>query len=75
MSAEKPFKGRIRDWYKRENISAKGLGYTVCGMFDGHPEFHGQYGSTSYVVKFDEKTGEFETRNSRYRVEGEPVRL
>lgn len=64
--AAKPHKGTLTNWTKVELPLAKGLGYIVTGVFKDHPDFAGEYGRTSYLVKHDEATGEIETRNSRY---------
>lgn len=61
---EKPHKGRITMWAKRE--CEHGLGYYIVGRFVDHPAFAGHGGYTSYVVAHDEETGEIETRNTRY---------
>jgi hypothetical protein len=63
---QKPHKGRITEWAKRECPPEYGLGFFIVGKFVDHPEFSGQFGWTSYVAAHDEATGEIETRNSRY---------
>lgn len=66
---EKPHKGSIKNWFKYD--SDKGLGYLIRGEFVDHPAFAGlPDGHTSYVISHDEKTGEIETRNSRYTLVG-----
>lgn len=66
----KPHLGKIKSWFKRETDPESGLGYQIIGMFVDHPDFKGEVGHTSYVVSHDETTGEIETRNSRYTLEG-----
>lgn len=64
--SDKPHEGIITNWSKYETHTKLGLGFTVCGMFVSHSQFHGEYGRTSFVIKHDEVTGEIETHNSRY---------
>jgi len=66
LASEKPYKGRITNWEKVQHSGAKGLGYIITGVYVDHPSFRGETGYTSYVTKHDEKTGEIETKNSRY---------
>jgi hypothetical protein len=63
---EKPFMGTIKNWWKVPCRS--GLGYLIRGRFDGHPQFDGELGHTSYVVAHDEEASTIETRNSRYKL-------
>lgn len=69
----KPFKGLIHEWYKnffnKEAFPGMNntLGYNIIGKPEGHPQFSGWI-ITSAVVKHDEKTGEIETLNSRYKL-------
>lgn len=63
-TSNKPHLGKIKG--VAIHNTDKGLGFLVYGVFDGHPNFDGMYGHTSYVVAHDEETGEIETRNSRY---------
>ena len=66
----KPFKGEIRDWYRVP--CDRGVGFYVMGAFQDHPDAPaGTFSNTSYVVKHDPKTGDIETKNSRYRLVGE----
>lgn len=47
------------------------LGYIFQGNFVNHPKFRGLDaigGTTSLVVKYDRKTGDVETLNSRYKL-------
>jgi hypothetical protein len=69
MNDEKPFNGTLTNW-SRAYVTDEGLGYIVVGIFVDHPQFAGRAGHTSWVVKYDEETGEIETRNSRYKLEG-----
>lgn len=71
-NATKPHHGAIKDWRKHECDG--GLGFQILGTFVDHPYFAGEPGHTSYVVAHDENTGEIETRNSRYRLEGDETR-
>lgn len=65
QSGIKPHHGRITDW--REERCSDGLGYFIRGRIWDNPNVPaGKITHTSYVVKHDEKTGEIETRNSRY---------
>lgn len=72
--ADKPHHGRIKGWSKSPCDS--GLGFLIEGEFLDHPYIRG-IGHTNAVVAFDEASGEFETRNSRYRAvtDGEPTRM
>jgi hypothetical protein len=64
----KPHKGRIEQWSK---VTYPSEGVTlVWGLFDGHPNFSGYHGHTSYIVS--QEGNEIETRNSRYTL-GEPL--
>jgi hypothetical protein len=74
----KPHNGTIRNWYRAHFDKAEtenyykedvGLGYMIRGKFLDHPYYAGQFGHTSWVMSFDEETGEIETRNSRYTLE------
>jgi hypothetical protein len=69
----KPHKGTITDWWKCPCDRPNTLGYCIAGTFKDHPQFAGYDGYTSWVVKHDEATGEVETRNSRYTLEGSEV--
>ena len=75
MNTEKPHLGRTKNWSKRP--CGSGLGYLITGEFLDHPHMRGPHCRTSFVVTHDEKTGEVETANSRYRLvdSGEPTRL
>lgn len=75
---EKPHKGTIYNWFRvpfdkaeTENYYKEdvGLGYIIRGTFRDHPHFAGQFGHTSWIMRHDEKTGEIETRNSRYTLD------
>ena len=72
-SVTKPHKGIIIDWFKQEYEfpSEDSLGFYIRGKFVDHPEFGGHHGWTSYVIHWDTKTGEIETKNSRYTLVGE----
>ena len=72
MDETKPHKGSLRDWWMLPCGDEHGLGYIICGTFVDHPWFAGRTGHTSYVVAYDERTGEIETRNSRYTLIGNP---
>src|SRR4051812_45481750 len=60
----KPHKGTLNGWFEQPCGDEYGLGYLIRGRFMDHPDFAGQFGHTSYVVKRD--SNEIETRNSRY---------
>lgn len=67
---EKRHHGRIVEWHK---VPAGRAGrFKILGRMLDHPSLgkHGGYSLTSMVVKMDEKTGEIETLNSRYKLEG-----
>lgn len=77
--ADKPHKGTIKNWfpyyfdrketeeYYKEPV---GLGFLIRGTFVDHPQFGFARGShTSWIMSHDEKTGEIETRNSRYTLD------
>ena len=71
---EKPHKGRIRDWrivrltafFGPENAGKQ----FAVGLYVDHPDFAGKRGATSTIVKYDPRTGEIETENSRYTLDG-----
>ena len=65
----KPHKCKIRNWGRLPCDG--GLGYYIYGEFVDHPDFGTKETNSSYVVKHDTKTGEIETRNSRYTLLGE----
>lgn len=68
----KPHKGSLRLWRKHVpsgNFKSFGLGYIICGVFVDHPDFAGETGHTSWVVKHE--GNEVETINSRYTLVGE----
>lgn len=72
--SEKPHKGQIEEWHKEPCTG--GLGFLIVGRFLDHPERLmaldlGGHGHTSFVVAHDKKTGEIETKNSRYTLVGE----
>lgn len=67
--SDKPHRGRITNWFRFPNVT-DGLGYTIIGHFEDHPGLKGRREKTSYVVAFDEKTGEIETAHSRYTLVG-----
>lgn len=75
---EKPHNGDITNWYKYYLGSLydypTGLGYIIVGHYIHHNRFYGSNGHTSYVVSHNEQTGEIETRNSRYRLVGPPIK-
>lgn len=66
MTEFKPHHGRLADWHKVSSFSDKGTGFCISARALDHPEFKGRLILTSYVISYDEKTGEIETRNSRY---------
>jgi hypothetical protein len=78
--ASKPYKGEIIDlrkvWVKKDNeseyrkdIFGPNLGYIFYCTFLNHPTYgFSPGGRTSLVVSYDEKTGDLETLNSRYKV-------
>ncbi len=66
----KPHLGRIENWCKQECDLKYGLGFVIVGRFLDHPRLALKHGHTSYIVSHDEKTGEIETRNSRYKLVG-----
>lgn len=66
----KPFMGNLQNWQFKKCAPAYGLGFYVTAVFDGHPRFHGRFGHTSWVEKFDRETMEIETRNSVYKLVG-----
>ena len=71
---DKPYKGRIANWAKREvSVEAAShypynFGYIIAGDFLDHPQFAGLSGHTSLVVSHDEDSGEIETLNSKYKL-------
>ena len=78
VQQEKPYKGRLLNWYKRD-CPEYGLGYFLECTFLDHPEFQGEHGHVSYIVKESQPVPsrhtlmdinaepiEIETRNSRY---------
>ena len=78
VQQEKPHKGTLINWYKRE-YGDYGLGYFLECTFVDHPEFAGEHGHVSSVVKESREVPsrhtlmdinaepiEIETRNSRY---------
>lgn len=66
MTDTKPYKGRLRHATKVYKDGCPGLGYYYTCQFDGHPQFDGQWGRTSYVVK--EEGSYIETNNSIYEL-------
>ena len=64
--APKPHLGKIEQWTKHHRGQCVSF---ITGVFIGHPDFHGTYGHTSMVIKYD--GNEIETLNSRYTL-GEP---
>jgi len=58
---DKPYKGRIDNWYKREYAD----GFIIVGIPVGHPKFV-DFIYTSKVVKLDEENNKVETMNSLY---------
>lgn len=62
--SDKPHKGRISQWGISSNYANSG--FFIYGTFLDHPEFRGEAGYTSQIVKYDRITGEIETDNSRY---------
>lgn len=65
----KPHRGTITGWYRFPD-TAEGLGFRIIGKFEQHERLAGMRAKTSVVVKYDEKTGEIETSNSRYTLVG-----
>lgn len=73
LTRAKPHLGRIEQWAKLPALG-HGLGYRIAGIAVDHPDFFTDRDVlTSYVVAHDEKTGEIETRNSRYTLVGRAV--
>lgn len=73
----KEFKGNLIDWWKHTplpELKPEGLGYIICGTFEGHPWFDGEDGSTSWVVRHNEELGIVETLNSYYKLIGPPIK-
>lgn len=66
---EKPHKGRIIHW-RKYNITPRS--YAIAGYFLDHPQFAGNAGHTSPVIKHA-PDGEIITKNSRYTLIGEPL--
>jgi hypothetical protein len=67
----KPHLGKIERWTKQQHEDQDGKPFTIVwGTFVGHHRFTSHYGHTSYIVTHDEKTGQIETRNSRYTLVG-----
>lgn len=73
-SKEKPHFGRIKGGIKDHTLGDDS--YIIRGEFLDHP-LHRGMGHTSKVLSHDEKTGEIETKNSRYTIvaDGEPSRF
>ena len=75
---DKPHHGRIANWYKFELMTKeKGTkNYVLIGHFLDHPTLgkNEALSHTSAVLKYDEATGEIETRNSRYKLEGDSIK-
>lgn len=68
-ASSKLHRGRIKDWVFVEFEDGHRM---VNGLFLDHAAFAGKRGHTSFVLSHDEKTGEIETRNSRYTLVGAP---
>lgn len=68
---EKPFLGIIRHWHKVP--SDEGLGYYIWGEFVAHPDFGNKITNSSPVYVHNLETGDIETRNSKYKLEGAEV--
>ena len=69
----KPHKGNIEGWkkYFHPDYVGFGLEYIILGRCIDHPNFGtSSTFHTSYVVSYNEATGEIETRNSRYTLVG-----
>ncbi len=68
-------KGKLKNWWKHypsKDWGVEGLGYVICGTFVDHPEFKGESGHTSFVLKHNEELGIVETLNSYYTLVGPP---
>jgi hypothetical protein len=77
-SNPKEYKGVIKQWQTVElNSLAKDLGlrYVVHGIHYGFGTEPLGWFRTSYVVKHDKETGQIETRNSRFTLEGPETKL
>src|SRR6266566_2825146 len=76
---DKPFKGRIKHWTKQVNPVYPDLfkEITVKGYYLDHPDFKGEWGLTSRVVKLSpqDKDGNIrlETTNSKYVLVGKEL--
>lgn len=77
MDMSKPFKGRLKGAFQmiQGNPTKEHLGYIYVGTFLDHPEFKGNFGHTSAVVKdncdIPRHVNEgymIETLNSRYTI-------
>jgi hypothetical protein len=62
----KPHKGILKNAVKHviTEPTKEHLGYYFTGVFEGHPDFNGESGYISMVVK--QEGNEVETLNSRY---------
>jgi hypothetical protein len=75
----KPYKGVIRNWAVEvisedrlgllRTLYGENLGFVIVGTADDHPQFGQERIRTSVVVKYNKKTGELETLNSRYKLD------
>jgi hypothetical protein len=80
-SNPKEYKGVIKQWQTvelpvpRKHKTDFGLGYVVRGIHYGFGTEPLGWLRTSYVAKHDKKTGQIETRNSRYTLEGPETKL
>ena len=79
----KPHKGVIKNWkkhyyspeqaatYKSIYCEEPVFGYIIYGMCIDHPKFGtSKFFTSSFVVCHDLETGEIETKNSMYTLEG-----
>jgi hypothetical protein len=64
---EKPHRGGMSEWRFLELGPGRRI---VVGRFVDHYLYGGLRGHTSLVERYDESTGEVETRNSRYTLVG-----
>jgi hypothetical protein len=64
-SGMKPYKGKIRNWCKRQFLN----GFCISGIPVGHPDFE-DWLHTSKVVYMDDYSNQIETLNSRYDLIG-----
>lgn len=71
----KPFMGRIRHWTTKQHDSPISMwqGLVVWGLYVDHPDFKGQWGHTSRIIKIDGPSlggRDLETINARFVLVG-----